>query len=616
MRNLYTAILLGLSLLQNLQFAQGEIIEPIVAWVGEEAITCEDFIELYELNPQINSINNSTSYFSKLKFLNTLIAYKLWSQNKNELGVTESLAYNTAKEEIKKLFVRDALYRTNILERISLSSKEIDEGIKKQKQNLVIDCLVLEKEKEAFNFYKLLQQGFPIDTLLAARNEIKIKIESSEIEFGQYSEYIENQLYGLNVGGYSHPIQQEDGYYIFHLKNIVIKLWDGNKKNDEDIESVKKILNKRKEIEIYNNYMRSVLNGLQVNVDKKLFNKLTDELDNIYIKNIDNHKTDKEFFHLTNSEFVELENKFEQSELISSFISFPSDTLTLQNYLRSFFFNGIKFPKSNLTSVIPILDSYLREFIIKEKLYQTGIEQCLDTLNEVKKYENMWTEYYAFETAKGNMLDTVNIPLSEIEYEINRKQIFKTKQELVKLNYICYKDSASLNDILVNLEPGMCFDSLKRENEISIHNAFFSDSTSWIPLSICGEFKSEISELSPGEFLEPIKWDSLFVVLKLSDKKQIAEDTSAFVSENTVENVKDILALQKLKAQIVNATYKLAMNTSIKINYEILQSLEVTKINSFTIRYMGFGGSITGVPIYAPNYEWSGMLNTKYKYLP
>jgi len=609
-------LFLGLLFLQNILFAQEDITKSIVAWVGEEAITSEEFIELYEFNPQINSINNSTSYFSKLNFLYTLIAYKLWNQNKDEIGITKSLAYNTAKEEIKKLFVRDALYRKNILEKITLTPGKIEEGLKKQKQNLLVDYLFLKNEKEARNLYNLLQQGFPFNTLLTTRNESESLIEPIEIKYGDYTEYIENQLYGLNVGDYSQPVQLEDGYYIFHLKNIVKETWSGDKKNDEDIESVKKILSKRMETEIYNNYMRSVLNGLQVNVDKMLFNKLADELEKIYSKNKNNHEVDKEYFHLNNSEFVELESKFTEDELKSSFISLPSDTITFKNYLRAFFFNGIKLPKADLVTVIPILDSYVREFIIKEKLYQIGKAEGLDTLNEVKKYENMWLEYYAFETAKGNMHDTVNISMNEIQDEISRIQKHQKKQELVKLNYLCYDNSTSLKDMFAKRDKGISFDTLKKENGINIQNAFFSDSTTWIPLTICGDLTSEIYKLNPGEFLEPIKWDSLFVVLRLSDKKQIDEDSSAFKDVNRVERAKDKLATEKIKKQLVNITYEFARKTPIKINYEILKSLEVTKINSFSIRYMGFGGSIMGVPIYLPNYEWAWMLNTKYNYLP
>ncbi len=515
MKELFQTVLLGLLLIQNVQFAQGDIKGSVVAWVGEEAITTDDFIERYELNPHINSINKRTSYFSKLNFLHTLIAYKLWYQNKNEIGVTESLAYNTAKGEIKKLYVRDALYRKNVLNKINLTSGEIEEALKKQKQNLDVEYVFVENEKKAYEIFNLLKKGFPLNAIYEGENS---KVIPVEIKYGDYNEYIENQLYELKIDDYSKPLKIKDGYYIFHLKNIVNEIWKGNKNKEQNIESVKKILIKRKEIEIYNNYMRSVLNGLQANVDKKLFNKLAVEINKIYSNNFSKHKEDKEDFHLTNNEFVGLESKFNEFELRSSFISLPQDTITLKKYLRAFFFNGIKLPNSNMADIHPILDSYVRDFIIKEQLFLKGKEECLDTLSEVIKYENMWAEYYAFETAKGGMLDAENVPSSKIQDTV--------------------------------------------------------------------------------------------------DSEQILESGANLEGTNGSKIVDDNFASKKVKLQIINKTNAFAENTSITINYDVLKSIEVTKINSFTIRHMGFGGSITGAPIYAPNYEWTWKYNTKFDNLP
>ena len=56
-------------------------------------------------------------------------------------------------------------------------------------------------------------------------------------------------------------------------------------------------------------------------------------------------------------------------------------------------------------------------------------------------------------------------------------------------------------------------------------------------------------------------------------------------------------------------------SSKVTINYEALSKIDLTRISSVTVRFLGFGGSISGVPIYTPNYEWTELVDSKTYFL-
>ncbi len=58
-------------------------------------------------------------------------------------------------------------------------------------------------------------------------------------------------------------------------------------------------------------------------------------------------------------------------------------------------------------------------------------------------------------------------------------------------------------------------------------------------------------------------------------------------------------------------TVELAEKYKVEINPNLLSKVEVSPINTFTYRLIGFGGKIAAFPITVPMYEWFKDYNTK-----
>jgi hypothetical protein len=477
--------------------------KTVIAEVGKSKITASEFTKLYELSPHI-SIDSNDPFMARLNFLNTLIAYKLWYENKGVYKLDTSAAYNTAYKELRKMFIRDALYRKEILGKIKISPAEMSGAKMKQKRILSAGFIVTDNVDESKRLLGLLDSGIPFDTLLSARSEASLQKEPVKIKFGDYNEIVESSLFSLKEGEYSPILQFRDGYYIFYIKKVNI--------SPDDEENITKkaegVIKKRKENVLYDAFMKNALNGVKANVDGKLFKSLNTVISNEFKKSF----LKDSLYYLDADRYAEIKHSFSKEELESPFITMPGNKICLGDFLNSIIFEGLKMQGKDSLSILNGLNLYVKDFISKEVIYKKGEKAGGESLPGVREDLQEWAEYYAFETLRGSMLDTV---------------------------------------------------SVSREEVLSAYNTQYKD-------TLTGNQKFET--------IAPL--------------------------------IRTRIANEKLKPVITKMTARLASGAAIKINYENLNKVELTKISSFAIRNLGFGGTLTGVPMYMPNYDWAESKNT------
>ena len=98
--------------------AAQSISKEIIARVGNDVITVEEFKERFELVPQ--SLESR-----KAELLYTLIAEKLWAQEAEKLGLDTTEVMKYSFENLKKMFARDALYKKEIESKVKLDEEEV-----------------------------------------------------------------------------------------------------------------------------------------------------------------------------------------------------------------------------------------------------------------------------------------------------------------------------------------------------------------------------------------------------------------------------------------------------------------------------------------------------------
>ena len=605
--SLILCVILGFS--GNL-FSQISFNDETIAEIEGEKITASLFQELWEMSPHLSTGNKSNSLSEKINFLNTVVAYKLWYRNSSQYKVDTSSAFSIAVEEIEKMFVRDALYREEIMNKISIAPEELSVALKKQERTLIVNYLLSTHEEEIKNLYTLLKSGFPFDSLLTERDEFQKQTEPVKIKFGDYPNPVEEELFSLKPETFSQPIHFSDGYYIFFLKNVIKNIWGGEDDQKKEIQKVEDIIKKRKENVLYDNFMKKTLNGVKADVNRNLYKKLENEL----VKTFTGKKTNEgknSFITLSIDEFVALEKIFSKDELEGAFISFKDDTIKFGNCLRALYFNGLRMPSPDAVIIAKTIDTYIRNFIEMEVLFKEGLKVGLQHSPEVQKYLKMWAEFYAFETIRSGMIDTVKVNQDQIRSAYNEIYKDMTENTFLRFDYVCFQDSTTANSAIQKIKNGLTFESLKIQNGSRIENAFFSNKNKWVPVSDCGNYKTQLLEQGTDSYLGPLNFDSSFVLVKIIDKKKSKELLGYATYEESYPKLKKQLAWDKIKSQITKKTAEYALVSKVKINYEALKRIDLTRISSMTVRFLGFGGSLSGVPVYTPNYEWTELLDSR-----
>ncbi len=218
-------------LYSDLSFAQS-IDQSTLASVGNDIITSDEFIERYELTPQLYAGMIGAEESAKKEFLYSIIAEKLWALESESTGLDKSELISSTYKAIEKMYVRDALYREEISDKIHISDEYLAEAFRRNSIILNLNYIFSTDFGEINEIYKQFKGGVNFYSLLLKRSENKLQEKPYTVSYGQMDKAVEDKLYGLKLGEITEPVKAPNGWYIFKLLSI-------QEKTIEDVEQAK-----------------------------------------------------------------------------------------------------------------------------------------------------------------------------------------------------------------------------------------------------------------------------------------------------------------------------------------------------------------------------------------
>jgi hypothetical protein len=293
---------------------------------------------------------------------------------------------------------------------------------------------------------------------------------------------------------------------------------------------------------------------------------------------------------------------FGEDSLKMDFLLFNDKPITLKYFIRTLAYDGFKALEMDMISMRALLDYNARKSIEQELLAREGYKRNLHITPEVQYQLQMWFDNYLFQILQNQFLDSLDISDEEV-YDYFQTEV-KNKQNSVLVNIVeILTDSLELvQHILNELKNGIDIRELagkytKREWTKDRNGEFgLSEADNY------GEIGIIASQLEVGDIYGPLELPEGYSVFQLIDRRKNTELPLSF--EKIKNEYKNQLKYKKLRSKINEFTTQLALKYGLEINWDILNSIEVTNINSFGIRYLGFGGKITAVPLLAPNNNW------------
>jgi len=601
---MYILFLFSLLLLsiQNILGQNDE--QKIIAKIGSEIITESEFIERYELTPQINKGIVGAEESIKREVLYSIIAEKLWALEAESMGLDNSELIRSTYKAIEKMYVRDALYREEILSKLKLSDDYLLEAFRRNSLLLHLNYIFSTNEEEINDLYAQLKNGVDFYSIFLKRPESSLQEIPYVVSYGQMDNNVEDILYNLKLGEFTRPIKAPNGFYIFRLLSTEEKIIENAKQTEEQQKYVLKVAEKTVTDSLYKDFYSRFFKDATAETNKELFLKLSD----LVVEALKN-RSEKENIpsgakvYLIPEDLYKIENDLGTGLLNAEFIKLNGQPVTINDFLQELSIEKFYVDSLDNNHIKGRLNFAVKIFIEHELLSREGYKRGLNNLPEVQRYLKMWRSYYLNETLRKEIAQSIQITDEEAyEYFLEKNKDTTSALE-VKIIEVLTEDLDVIQAVLDELNAGKDFRELAIEYSIREETKNNNGELGFFPVSEYGEIGRKAASMKIGDIYGPVKVSEGYSLFELIDRK---EEKIISVEDFTTEkeNIKVELRHKKYSDALINKTVELANKYNVQLNDEALSSIKVLNTTTVVYRYFGFGGRLLAVPMSVPNYLW------------
>lgn len=594
----YINIIFILILFSRISSAQNE--NEVLAKIGSDAITVEQFQNRFDFMPHLNYSNSNIDSIKK-EFLYSLVAEKLWALEADELQIDTIESVKLSLKSLEKLFVKDELYKREVDSKIVVTANEIKTGLTRVTRILNALIITSPDSEKIWKFYNSFQAGASFDSVLVS---LKMPQKPFEVKYGSFEdETMEEVLYSLKLNEISKPIKSKNNWFIFQLVSDEQDLSiDPSKDHAKNI--VIKKLRDRKAQKLGRAYLDKLFIGKSINADRRLFDIMSDKLLDILIVRTGKTKSDSLIdVQLLEADIKKVLSSLNPVDLNAAFINLDPDPATIKDFLyytiyqKVFFdsFSSIKFKQS--------LNRIVKKFIEDELISREGFKNGLDKLPSVKNDLQIWKNYYLSEVLMNSYADSITITDDDMERLITEEKDLPGSLQ-VNIREILTENIDDAEKVLNELNDGKDFESLAKIYNQRAWTKKSNGEWGFFNPSKAGEIGRIAAGMDIGQIYGPIKVNEGYSIFKLIDKKNQSGIQNTVLDKDSLKFIKVKLALGKMDNLINEKTVSLARKYKISIDEQLLQKVKTSEINTFTYRFIGFGGKIAAFPITIPMYEW------------
>jgi parvulin-like peptidyl-prolyl isomerase len=587
--------------------------DSVLVKIGNNTITAREFKERFELTPQI--YKKGVGGLEKLKsdLLYSMIAEKLWALETENLKLDSNQIMNTTFKALEKMFIRDALYRFEVKNKVTVNHDEILEEANKYITGLILDPLFAEDSTNIFKLYNNLLEGTSFDSIKGLTGS---DLPNVEVESGDLEESFEEAVFKLKLNEFTPPLKSNSGWFIFRLSGTFPSQRSGEQFSSL-LKEAEKNLNEKKADQLSRELYKQLISGKRIETDGNLFWNISDKISAILTeKKIKDSIADDSPVILEGADIIRIESEFGSDTLNMPFIHFDEQPLSTKEFLRYFIFEGFYSAQVEPDIIAAKLNSRVKRTIELELFAREGYKRGLQNLPDVKHSLDMWKNNYLASIFRANILSPIEVEENEL-YDFYTELTEQKNYSATEVNILeILTDSLEVVESILNkLNQGSDFRELARQHTKRVWTRENGGEFGFFPVTIYGEIGRAAANMEIGEIYGPIKLPEGYSIFKLIDKR-----TNEHYFDQPFEESKEKLARQlkvkKLNDFLTEYTIKLANEHGVTINENLFNKLEVQKLDMYVIRYLGFGGRVTAVPLTYSFSEWFELWRQQEKDIP
>jgi len=574
----------------------------VIVKIGNENITVKDFRLRIELSPYISAnktIDQHSDREFKNDFLYSLVAEKLWAKDAEALGFISSDKYKFYFKPLEDLFVRDALFKREVNDKVKLSAVDVNNGIQKSQFKLVTQVISTKDSGKIYSFFNQIKKNKNFDSTLTNFSEFDtsdVNVTSGSLK----DEEIEDSLYSLKLNQFTLPIKSEIGWIIFRLKNKIFTPIDLNDKVTMD--RMKKAIRERR-IEIrYHEYMEELLAGTRIDINRESFLFVFRSLWDI-IRGKPGDTDIIKVYSVNEFDFASIIKSSTQEDLNKPLFSIEKNNISVKDFLGDLSFNGFSVPRQDSILVFQKLEKRAKQFVENQIITKEGYKRKLNLAPDVVKDLSLWRQKYLAELYSKSILDSIYISDDEL-YDYYLNEIVNEKEyPLFNLRIVTLTELDEVSKIFDLLKEGKDFAEIVKQYGKTDPLVNENCETGLKPFPLLSDIGKLALSLKLNEVYGPIRRNDAYSIVQLFDKSK-SSDSLQLSFESVKNELRSGLRIKIMTEKLEKITSNLAEKYNVKIYNDALDKIQFTKIPMFLHRFMGFGGRIAGVPLLTPFSGW------------
>jgi hypothetical protein len=257
----------------------------VVAAVGDITITAQEFLLSYEFGPAFAKRQKD----SRRHYLEFMINEKLLAFDARAHGLHRSPRVSKSLEELEGDMATEELFKDDVLGRVTLSGREVAEGMREGGIHRSIRWLFSSDPGRASSLFAELNGGVPFDTLFAQQLAGGVKKDDRSMETTLFRLRRANPVLAsvadtLRAGENSRPVKGPDGWYIIRVvdgwRDVTLSVTESAKLEDE----ARRALTQEKSDSLSDRYVRRMMLDRNPVIIRETFDRLEGWLGRIWVK--------------------------------------------------------------------------------------------------------------------------------------------------------------------------------------------------------------------------------------------------------------------------------------------------------------------------------------------
>lgn len=582
-----------------------QIKENVVAEIGGEKITDKEFLFRLELSPFITHKSAWNQDSLKSDFLYSLVAERLWYLDALEKGLSESEDFRFYFKPIEDIFLRDALFKNEIDDKVKLSAEDVASAINKAQYKLVAQIFTSTDSFLVHEFYAKLRTTKNPDSLLTTNSFSSLTANQFEITLGSLKdEEVEDHLFTLQPKEFTSPIKSEVGWVIFLIKE---KLFTPIDISDQSaVNKIKNIVRNRRIMIRTNAFLKEHLGNITININEQAF-KLIAEKIYARLNVLTQVKADTNGIILNDNDYKIIRTELGKDNLDIELFKVFDKKVSLWDFLANLAFEEHRFQSTEKNFVLQKLNRIAKDFVQQQLLTYEAKKRGFHLQKNFFDETGKWKQNYLAQLNKLSFLDSAKLDDNQVNKFLENSSVKNNEIVYVNLKLLTLNSLLEMENVLKELTEGKSFDEIIQKYGKTDQLVNETGETGLQPAFALGDIGTIASELKLNQLYGPIKRNDGYTLLFVKERK-ILNDTLKIDDSTTKEKLRTFLSQKKLNEIISRKTTELAQKYNAKVYEDVALRTKSTGIQMFVHRLMGFGGRIAAVPLLD---NWADWIDTK-----